>query len=96
MRVYPNPFHSDEGVVTFAYRFSASQVADNVNLEVFVPSGDLVYSETRENVDPQGRFEWGATTYGGTPVASGIYIYRVSARQADILIQEIGKLSVVR
>ena len=96
MRVYPNPFHSGEGVVTFAYRLSASQVADNVNLEVFVPTGDLVYSETRENVAPQGKFEWRASTYGGTPIASGIYIYRVSARQADMLVQEIGKLSVVR
>ena len=96
MRVYPNPFHSGEGVVTFAYRLSASQVADNVDLEVFVPTGDLVYSERRENVAPQGKFEWRAATYGGTPVASGIYIYRVSARQADMLVQEIGKISVVR
>ena len=96
MRVYPNPFYSGENVVTFAYRLSASQVADNVNLEVYVPAGDLIYSETRENVSPQGKFEWRAETYNGTPVASGIYIYRVSAKQADVLVQEIGKLSVVR
>ncbi len=96
LRVYPNPLRSGEGAVTFAYRFSASQVADNVNLEVFIPTGDLIYSETRENVAPQGKFEWRATTYSGTPVASGIYIYRVSASQADVLVQEIGKLSVVK
>ncbi len=96
MRVYPNPFYSSESVVTFAYRLSASQVADNINLEVYVPTGDLIFSETRENVSPQGKFEWRAETYNGTPVASGIYIYRVSAKQADVLIQEIGKLSVVR
>ena len=96
LRVYPNPFRSGEGVVTFAYRLSASQVADNVNLEVFVPTGDLIYRETRENVAPQGKFEWRATTYSGTPVTSGIYIYRVSANQADVLVQEIGKLSVVK
>ncbi|MDE0010653.1 MAG: M6 family metalloprotease domain-containing protein [Candidatus Poribacteria bacterium] len=96
MRVYPNPFYSGERVVTFAYRLSASQVADNINLEVYVPAGNLIFSETRENVSPQGKFEWRAETYNGTPVASGIYIYRVSAKQADVLIQEIGKLSVVR
>ena len=96
MRVYPNPFRSGEDVVMFAYRLSASQVADNVNLEIFVPTGDLIYSETRENVAPQGKFEWRGETYSGTPVASGIYIYRVSAKQADVLVQEIGKLSVVR
>ena len=96
MRVYPNPFYSGESVVTFAYRLSASQVADNINLEVYVPAGNLIFSEMRENVSPQGKFEWRAETYNGTPVASGIYIYRVSAKQADVLIQEIGKLSVVR
>lgn len=96
MRVYPNPFYSGESVVTFAYRLSASQIADNINLEVYVPTGDLIFSETRDNVSPQGKFEWRAETYNGTPVASGIYIYRVSAKQTDVLIQEIGKLSVVR
>ena len=96
MRVYPNPFYAGESVVTFAYRLSASQVADNINLEVYVPAGNLIFTETRENVSPQGKFEWRAETYNGTPVASGIYIYRVSAKQADVLIQEIGKLSVVR
>ena len=96
MRVYPNPFRSGEGVVTFAYRISASQVADNVNLEIFIPTGDLVYSETRENVASQGKFEWRAATYSGSPIASGIYIYRISARQADLLVQEIGKLSIVK
>ena len=96
MRVYPNPLRSGEDVVTFAYRLSASQIVDNVNLEVFMPTGDLVYSETFENGTTQGKFEWRAATHRGTPVASGIYIYRISARQADMLVQEIGKLSVVK
>ena len=96
MRVYPNPFYSRDSTVTFAYRLSASQIADNINLEVYVPAGDLIYSETRENVAPHGRFEWRAENKSGIPVASGIYIYRVFAKQADVLIQEIGKLSVVR
>ena len=96
VRVYPNPFRSGEGSVTFSYRLSASQVADTVDLEVFIPAGNLIYSETHEHVAAQGRFEWRATNYIGTPVASGIYIYRVSARQGDMLVQEIGKLSVVK
>ena len=96
MRVYPNPLRSGEDVVTFAYRLSASQVADTINLEIFMPSGDLVYSETRENVAAQGKFEWRGTTHSGTPLASGIYVYRLSARQADLLAQEIGKLSIVK
>ena len=96
MRVYPNPFRSGESAVTFAYRLSASQVADNINLEIFMPTGDLVYSETHENVAAQGAFEWRVETHSGIPLASGIYIYRISARQADQVVQEIGKLSVVK
>ncbi len=96
MRVYPNPLRSGEDVVTFTYRLSASEVADNVNLEIFMPTGDLIYSETRENVATQGKFEWRVTTHSGTPLASGIYVYRVSARQAERLVQEIGKLSILK
>ena len=96
MRVYPNPFYAADSMVTFAYRLSASQVADSINLEVYVPAGDLIYSEARQNVALQGKFEWRAETYNGTPVASGIYIYRVFAKQADVLVQEIGKLSIVK
>ena len=96
IKVYPNPFLTGDTAVTFAYRLSASQIADNISLEIFIPTGDLVYSETRETVGTQGKFEWRAVTRNGTPLAPGIYIYRVSAMQADILVQEIGKLSIVK
>ena len=96
IKVYPNPFLTGDTVVTFAYRLSASQIADNIRLEVFIPTGDLVYSETRENVGAQGKFEWHAVTRNGISLAPGIYIYRISAMQADVLVQEIGKLSIVK
>ena len=96
IKVYPNPFLTGDTAVTFAYRLSASQIADNIHLEIFIPTGDLVYSETRETVGTQGKFEWQAVTRNGTPLAPGIYIYRISAMQADTLVQEIGKLSIVK
>ncbi|MDE0468127.1 MAG: M6 family metalloprotease domain-containing protein [Candidatus Poribacteria bacterium] len=95
-RVYPNPFRAGDTVMTFAYRLSASQIADNINLEIFAPTGALIHSETHKNVGAQGKFEWSLATRSGTPVASGVYIYRISAMQADVLVQEIGKLSVVK
>ena len=95
-KVYPNPFLVGDTAVTFAYRLSASQIADSISLEIFMSTGDLVYSETRENVGIQGKFEWSAVTRNGNPVAPGIYIYRISAMQADVLVQEIGKLSVIK
>ena len=82
--------------MTFAYRLAPTQVADNIQLEIFMPTGDLVYSETRENIGGQGKFEWHAATLNGIPLASGIYIYRLSATQAELLVQEIGKLSVMK
>ena len=96
IKVYPNPFLASDTVVTFAYRFSASQIANNIRLEIFMPTGDLVYSETRETVGSQGKFEWSAATRNGAPLASGIYIYRISATQADVIVQEIGMLSIVK
>ena len=96
IKVYPNPFITGDSVVTFAYRLSASQIADNISLEIFIPTGDLVYNEMRETVGTQGKFEWDAVTRNGISVAPGIYIYRISAMQADVLVQEIGKLSIVK
>ena len=96
IKVYPNPFLTGDTAVTFAYRLSASQIADNIRLEIFIPTGDIVYSETRETVGVQGKFEWHAVTRNGAPLAPGIYIYRISAMQADVLVQEIGKLSIVK
>ena len=95
-RVYPNPFRAGDTVMTFAYRLSASQIADNINLEIFAPTGALIHSETHKNVGAQGKFEWSLATRSGAPVASGVYIYRISAMQAEVLVQEIGKLSVIK
>ena len=95
-RVYPNPLRLASETLTFAYRLSASQIVDNVDLEIFTPTGALVYKEAHQNVFSQGKFEWRGANLRGTPVASGIYIYRISAKQAALLIQEIGKFSVVK
>lgn len=95
-RVYPNPLRLSKETMTFAYRLSASQIADSVNLEIFTPSGALVYMDTHQNVFSQAKFEWQGTNLSGAPVASGIYIYRISAKQSGHLVQEIGRLAIVK
>ena len=95
-RVYPNPLRLSDETMTFAYRLSASQIADSVNLEIFTPAGALVYTDTHQNVFSQGKFEWHSTNLSGTPVASGIYIYRISAKQSERLVQEIGRLAILK
>lgn len=91
-RVYPNPVFTGGGGVTFAYQLSASQIADSVCLEVFTVAGDLVHSEVRQDVGSQGRFEWSVSER----FTSGVYVYRISATQGAVVVQEIGKLSILK
>lgn len=95
-RVYPNPQRAGDATVTFAYQLAASQSADTVSLEIFMPTGDLVYKDMHKNVFAPGKFRWRGETRNGRPISSGIYIYRISAAQADIYVQEIGRLSVAK
>lgn len=95
-RVYPNPLRAGDATVTFAYQLAVSQSADTVSLEIFMPTGDLVYKDMHENVFAPGKFRWRGETPSGRPIASGIYIYRISAAQADVHVQEIGRLSVAK
>ena len=95
-RVYPNPQRAGDATVTFAYQLAASQSADTVSLEIFMPTGDLVYKDMHENVFAPGNFQWRGETRTGRPISSGIYIYRISAAQADVYVQEIGRLSVAK
>ena len=95
-RVYPNPLRLSDGTMTFAYRLSASQIADTIKLEIFTPAGALIYTDTHQNVFTQGEFEWRGTNLSGTPVASGIYIYRISAKQSALLVQEMGRLAILK
>ena len=95
-RVYPNPFRPSASKMTFAYQLSASQSADTVSLEIFTIKGEKVYSKTQENVFAPEKFQWDGSNLRGTPLAAGIYIYHIAATQADTVVQQIGKFSILR
>ena len=95
-RVYPNPLRLSDKTMVFAYRLSASQIADTIDLEIYTPAGALVYKDTHHNVFTQGKFEWHGTNLNGKSVAPGIYIYRISAKQASLSVQEIGRLAILK
>ncbi len=95
-RVYPNPLRAGEAPMKFDYQLSASQAADTVLLEIWTLAGDKVYSDAHRNVFAPGTFQWHGANREGAPIASGIYIYRLSATQADVNVQEIGRLSVIK
>lgn len=95
-RVYPNPFRPKNAGMTFAYQLSASQSADTVSLEIFTIKGNKVYSKTHQGVLAPGKFHWDGSNLSGTPLASGIYIYHIFAMQADSVVRDMGKFSILR
>ena len=95
-RVYPNPLRAGDAPMKFDYRLAASQTAEIVTLEIFTPTGDKVYHAVHQNVFVPGTFAWNGVNRAGAPIAPGIYIYRFSATQADVNVQEIGRLSVMK
>lgn len=81
--IVPNPYRGYSG-----YETSGSQsVARFVNLpaqatiRVFTLSGTLV--RTIEKNSPAATIDWNLRTEAGLPVASGMYLIHVEARQAD-------------
>lgn len=95
-RVYPNPFQASASGMTFAYQLSASQSADTVSLEIYTIKGEKVYSKKHEDVSAPGKFNWNGSNPRGTPLAAGIYIYHIAATQADSVVREIGKFSIIK
>ena len=95
-RVYPNPLRAGDAPMKFDYRLAASQTAETVTLEIFTKTGDKVYHEVHRNVFVPGTFAWNGANNWGAPIAPGIYIYRLSATQAAVNAQEIGRLSVIK
>ena len=95
-RVYPNPFRASASGMTFAYQLSASQSADTVSLEIYTIKGEKVYSKRHEDVSAPGKFHWNGSNPRGNPLAAGIYIYHIAATQADSVVREFGKFSIIK
>ena len=97
-RVYPNPFRPSASAseMTFAYQLSASQSADTVSLEIFTIKGQKVYSKIHQDVLAPGKFQWDGSNLRGISLATGIYIYYIVATQADSVVREVGKFSILR
>ena len=71
---HPNPFNP---VTSIRYEIAR---ASHVTLRVYSPSGQLVRTLVDRKLSPGSReTTWDGTNDAGTPVASGIYIYRLRA-----------------
>jgi hypothetical protein len=71
---YPNPFNAST-VISYETRSVAP-----VTVEIFNILGQRVFARDQEVAEP-GRhsFAWDGTDQLGTPVPSGLYLYRVTA-----------------
>ena len=96
IRVYPNPIPAGHADVIFAYTIPGFQLADEVELSIYTIAGDLIFTDSHQNVIGSKQFRWDGKNSQGNAIASGIYMYVVSATEAGESIQKIGKISHVR
>ena len=96
VRAFPNPMRAGHREIIFSYTIPDFQLAEEVELEIYNIAGDLVYAEGRQNVIGSGQFRWSGKKAGNEALATGIYIFAISATQGEKTVQEIGKIGLVR
>jgi hypothetical protein len=92
---YPNPF---SGKTTFTFQQNLNRQLD-VKIKVFTVAGRMIKEIDRFGVND--RFvtvEWDGKDHDGTPVANGVYFYKVILKSGDGQLSRsvIGKLAVIR
>ena len=99
---WPNPLrHSKEDVAFFSFDLNAS-VDEKVDLTLYIYdwSGDMVYSQKYTDITPGERndtqIKWNLENQAGTPVARGLYVFRLEAvNGAGNRANAVGKILVV-
>jgi hypothetical protein len=92
---YPNPMGEE---TTFS--FALTGPAKKVNLEIFTLSGKRILCyENRNNIpaDYHEFYSWNGRDADGDRVATGVYIYKVTAfsQQSDEIVESFGKVVVI-
>ncbi len=91
---YPNPMHE-----TTTFSFALTSPAQKVNLEIFTLSGRRIMLFERQIVseDYHEFYTWNGRDADGDRVASGVYIYKITALSAESgdVVESFGKVVVV-
>jgi M6 family metalloprotease-like protein len=90
-KVYPNP--GGEDGVWFDYKLLAA--VESITLDIYTPTGTLIYTHSTPAVSITGRLFWDAKTDTGERIASGIYIYILKAYLNGETDTKIGKIAIV-
>ncbi len=96
IRVYPNPLPRGETRITFDFTIPDFQLVDEIELDVLTPAGDLVHTDLRHDVIGTGRFVWDLEPSQNRSIATGMYLYVISALRDGQYVHELGKLAVIR
>ena len=99
---WPNPLrHSKEDVAFFSFDLNAS-ADEKVDLTLYIYDwgGDMVYSQKYTDITPGERndtqIKWNLENQAGTPVARGLYVFRLEAvNGAGNRANAVGKILVV-
>ena len=99
---WPNPLrHSKSDVAFFSFDLNAA-AEENVEMVLYIYDwgGDLVYSKTYTDIIPGERsdthIKWNLENQSGTPVARGLYVFRLEAvNGAGNRANAVGKILVV-
>lgn len=92
---YPNPFSSN---TTFTFQQNLNKLLD-LTIKVYTVAGRLIREIERSNVnDKFVKVDWDGRDQDGSPIANGVYLYKIIVRTADGAYSKsvLGKLAVMR
>lgn len=92
---FPNPFDNDG--TRFSFGLLGSEPAD-IRISVFTLSGRALYSRTERALSPgYHQLFWDGRDGDGSPIANGVYLYRLSAvTEGGRHVEELGRLVKLR
>ena len=103
--VFPNPFDDDylralnpgrDVATVFSFNLVSPSPAD-VTLRVYTISGRLIYQRTEPGLDASyHQMEWNGLDAEGSPLANGIYFYKLLARSGSQTTSVAGRLVKLR
>jgi hypothetical protein len=93
---FPNPFNSK---TTFRFEHDLDNQHVNVLIDIFTTSGRLIKSikhTINTGANRSSDIEWNSNSDAGSPILSGIYIYRLRVTGSDgTMVEKAGKMVVL-
>jgi flagellar hook assembly protein FlgD len=79
---YPNPFSN---ITNFGFDDNEPDKTLHVDISIYDMRGKLIRDLQSDvmSAGDQQTIQWNGTTYGGAPIAAGMYVYRLTISDAD-------------